>query len=122
MGCDLGAETSSKPKKAIIRRLWRPMWRSAASHPQHPCPEYPIYGQPIYLGAERSENAGGYAGNMREPSQSAIFPGAPFSQGDTDIAQKATTTGLENGSAEQWIRWCTNHHLELTASQIRNRL
>jgi hypothetical protein len=46
------------------------------------------------------------------------FKGAQFSQGDADIAQQATTTGPANGSPEQWIQWSTNHHLELTASQI----
>jgi hypothetical protein len=48
------------------------------------------------------------------------FSGPPFSQGDTDIAAKAATTNLTNGSAGQWIQWCTNHHLEMTASQIQN--
>jgi hypothetical protein len=46
------------------------------------------------------------------------FSGAQFSQGDSDIAQQAATTGPANGSPEQWIQWSTNHHLELTASQI----
>jgi hypothetical protein len=48
------------------------------------------------------------------------FTGEAFSQGDADMAQKAATTDPKNGSAEQWIQWCTNHHLELTASQIQN--
>jgi hypothetical protein len=47
-----------------------------------------------------------------------FFSGAAFSQGDSEIALKAATTGPANGSPEQWIQWCTNHHLELTASQI----
>jgi Beta protein len=49
-----------------------------------------------------------------------FFRGAAFSQGDAQIAQKATTTGQTNGSAEQWIQWCTNHHIELAVSQIQN--
>jgi hypothetical protein len=49
-----------------------------------------------------------------------FFSGAQFSVGDAEIAAKATTTGPANGSAEQWIQWCTNHHLELTASQIQS--
>jgi|SRR5580698_1892780 hypothetical protein len=48
-----------------------------------------------------------------------FFSGAPFSLGDAEIAAKATTTSQANGSPEQWIQWCTNHHLELTASQIQ---
>ena len=48
------------------------------------------------------------------------FRGAQFSQGDDYMAQKAATTGPENGSPEQWIQWCTNHHLELTASEIQS--
>lgn len=48
-----------------------------------------------------------------------FFSGAQFSVGDAEIAAKATTTGPGNGSPEQWIQWCTNHHLELTASQIQ---
>ncbi|QEE27175.1 hypothetical protein FTW19_03585 [Terriglobus albidus] len=48
------------------------------------------------------------------------FSGTQFSQGDADIAAKAAMTNLTNGSAEQWIQWCTNHHLEMTASQIQN--
>jgi hypothetical protein len=48
------------------------------------------------------------------------FRGAQFSQGDADIAQRAATTNPANGSPEQWIQWCTNHHLELTVSQIQN--
>ncbi len=48
------------------------------------------------------------------------FRGAQFSQGDGDMAQKATTTGPANGSAEQWIQWCTNHHLESAALEIQS--
>ena len=48
------------------------------------------------------------------------FRGAQFSQGDADMAQKAATTGQGDGSPEQWIQWCTNHHLELTFSEIQN--
>jgi len=49
-----------------------------------------------------------------------FFAGAPFSAGDNQIALKAANPDLKNAQAEQWIQWCTNHHLELTASQIRN--
>jgi hypothetical protein len=49
-----------------------------------------------------------------------FFSGAQFSVGDAELATKATTTGPANGSPEQWIQWCTNHHLELTASQIQS--
>jgi hypothetical protein len=49
-----------------------------------------------------------------------FFKGAQFSVGDAAIAQKATMTDSSNGTPEQWIRWCTNHHLELTFSQIQN--
>lgn len=49
-----------------------------------------------------------------------FYSGAQFSVGDAEIAAKAATTGLANGSPEQWIQWCTNHHLELTASQIQS--
>jgi len=48
-----------------------------------------------------------------------FFGGPTFSQGDADIAVLAATTGQTNGSAEQWVQWCTNHHLEMTASQIQ---
>jgi Beta protein len=48
------------------------------------------------------------------------FSGSAFSRGDAEIAARATMQGSpNNGQAEQWIQWCTNHHLELTASQIR---
>lgn len=51
----------------------------------------------------------------------AEFSGAAFSQGDSEIAARAAMKGSpNNGQAEQWIQWCTNHHLELTASQIQN--
>lgn len=63
-------------------------------------------------------------GSMRAICTSLIgqpyFRRAQFSQGDADMAQKAATTGLENGSPEQWIQWCTNHHLELTFSEIQS--
>jgi hypothetical protein len=49
-----------------------------------------------------------------------FFNGAQFSVGDAEIVAKAATTSPANGSPEQWIQWCTNHHLELTASQIQN--
>jgi hypothetical protein len=49
-----------------------------------------------------------------------FFSGALFSVGDAEIAAKAAMTGPANGSPEQWIQWCTNHHLQLTASQIQN--
>ncbi len=49
------------------------------------------------------------------------FSGAPFSQGDSELAARAAMPGSpSNSQAEQWIQWCTNHHLELTASQIQN--
>jgi hypothetical protein len=51
----------------------------------------------------------------------AEFAGAPFSEGDRQVAAKAATpSSSNNGSPGQWIQWCGNHHLELTASQIRN--
>jgi hypothetical protein len=44
-----------------------------------------------------------------------------LSQGDREIAARAATPNLtKNAAPEQWIEWCTNHHLELTASQIRS--
>jgi hypothetical protein len=52
--------------------------------------------------------------------QRSFFSGPQFSVGDAEIAAKAATTNPANGSPEQWIQWCTNHHLELTASQIQN--
>jgi hypothetical protein len=49
------------------------------------------------------------------------FSGTAFSHGDSQIAATAAKPGSpNNGQAEQWIQWCTNHHLELTASQIQN--
>lgn len=49
------------------------------------------------------------------------FSGGPFSRGDSEIVARGAMPGSpNNGQAEQWIQWCTNHHLELTASQIRN--
>ncbi|HEV2299825.1 MAG TPA: hypothetical protein VGR72_15065 [Candidatus Acidoferrales bacterium] len=49
------------------------------------------------------------------------FSGPTFSKGDAEIAARAAMPGSpNNGQAEQWIEWCTNHHLELTASQIQN--
>jgi hypothetical protein len=49
------------------------------------------------------------------------FSGVAFSEGDREIAAKAATQGSsKNGSPGQWIQWSGNHHLELTASQIRN--
>ncbi len=63
-------------------------------------------------------------GQMRAICASLVtqpyFRGAPLSQGDSEIAQKAATTGQNNGSAEQWISWCTNHHIELTVEEIQN--
>jgi hypothetical protein len=50
----------------------------------------------------------------------ASFSGPQFSQGDLEIAAKATNPGSANGSPENWIQWCTNHHLALTVSQIQN--
>jgi hypothetical protein len=48
------------------------------------------------------------------------FCGADFSEGDRQIAARAAMPGLpNNGQPFQWIQWCTNHHLELTTSQIR---
>ena len=56
----------------------------------------------------------------RDLVQQQFYSGTQFSQGDAEIAMKATTTGQGNGTPEQWIQWCTNHHLELTASQIQS--
>jgi len=48
------------------------------------------------------------------------FRGAEFSEGDRQIALKASAPGLpNNGQPFQCIQWSTNHHLQLTASQIR---
>ena len=49
-----------------------------------------------------------------------FYSGPAFSEGDAQIALKAATKDPKNGQAEQWIQWCTNHHLELTASQIQS--
>lgn len=49
-----------------------------------------------------------------------FFSGPAFSEGDAQIALKAATTNPSNGQPEQWIQWCTNHHIELTASQIQS--
>jgi hypothetical protein len=47
------------------------------------------------------------------------FYGAQFSKGDAEIAARAAMpSSSKNGSPADWIQWCTNHHLELTASQI----
>jgi hypothetical protein len=47
--------------------------------------------------------------------------GQTFSRGDLEIALRAAAPGSpNNGQAEQWIQWCTNHHLALTASQIQS--
>ena len=63
-------------------------------------------------------------GQMRAICASLVaqpyFRGALFSQGDSEIAQKAATTSQNNGSAEQWISWCTNHHIDLTVGEIQN--
>jgi Beta protein len=56
----------------------------------------------------------------RDLVQQQFYSGTQFSQGDAEIAMKATTTGQGNGTPEQWIQWCTNHHLELTVSQIQS--
>jgi hypothetical protein len=63
-------------------------------------------------------------GKIKEICASLItkseFSGADFSQGDAQIAEKAAKPGLpNNGAPAQCIQWCTNHHLELTASQIQ---
>jgi hypothetical protein len=49
-----------------------------------------------------------------------FYSGPAFSEGDAQIALKAATTNPTNGQAEQWIQWCANHHLELTAWQIQS--
>jgi hypothetical protein len=64
-------------------------------------------------------------GGMKKICASLIarpdFSGAPFSRGDEYIAATAANSGsAKNGQAEQWIQWCSNHHLELTASQIQS--
>lgn len=51
------------------------------------------------------------------------FAGGTFSQGDFELAAKAASQGStanSNGSAEQWIQWCTNHHLELVVSETQS--
>lgn len=49
------------------------------------------------------------------------FEGVNFSQGDSEIAVKAATPGSStNGTAEQWIEWSTNHHIEKVVSEIQN--
>lgn len=51
----------------------------------------------------------------------AEFAGPAFSQGDALIAARAAMQGSQNnGQPFQWIQWCTNHHLELVAWQIRS--
>ncbi|MGD0786598.1 MAG: hypothetical protein ABR898_01350 [Terracidiphilus sp.] len=52
-------------------------------------------------------------------SNRSEFNGANFSQGDSEIAAKAATPGLTtNNSAEQWIQWSANHHVEKVVSEI----
>jgi len=63
-------------------------------------------------------------GHMKSICASLIkrseFSGVGFSEGDRQISLKAAMPGSSNnGQAEQWIQWCTNHHLALTVSQIQ---
>lgn len=53
-------------------------------------------------------------------SKKPYFRGQTFSKGDAEITARAATNNPSNAQAEQWIQWCTNHHLELTAGQIRS--
>jgi Beta protein len=66
----------------------------------------------------------GNPGMMRDICADLIrrpfFAGAPFSEGDKEIALKAANPASTNAQAEQWIQWCTNHHLELCTWQIQN--
>jgi hypothetical protein len=49
------------------------------------------------------------------------YSGQTFSRGDNEITQRATAPGSpNNGQAWQWIQWCMNHHLALTASQLHS--
>jgi hypothetical protein len=66
------------------------------------------------------KEAGAMTGICADLIKRPYFSGAQFSQGDSEIALKAAMTNQKNGSPAQWIQWCTNHHLELTASQILN--
>jgi hypothetical protein len=79
------------------------------------------YSAPETIWVRRGTKA---AGSMRAICADLIkkqfYSGPAFSEGDAQIALKAATKKPTNGQAEQWIQWCTNHHLELTASQIQN--
>jgi hypothetical protein len=88
--------------------------------PNTPAPNL-RYTRELIIWVKRGDKTGG---SMRAICGDLVaqqfYSGAPFSVGDAEIATKAATTSLANGSPEQWIQWCTNHHLELTASQIQN--
>lgn len=45
------------------------------------------------------------------------YSGSTFSEGDSEIQLKAAMIGSP-GNPEAWRKWCTNHYLELVASQI----
>lgn len=46
------------------------------------------------------------------------YSGPSFSAGDHSIFQ-AAQPGTKPGGATQWVQWCVNHHLVLTAGQIQ---
>jgi hypothetical protein len=79
------------------------------------------YSDPRNIWVRRAKKQPGAMHSIcKELVRQPYFRGAPFSPGDASIAQRAAKTNPKNGSPEQWIQWCTNHHLELTASQIQN--
>ena len=45
------------------------------------------------------------------------YAGAAFSDGDAEIARVANPAEGP-GNSTQWLQWCTNHHLEMVASQL----
>jgi Beta protein len=90
------------------------------SIPNGPDPNLRYAGEEIVWVRKGPKAAGVMRTICADLAKKKFFSGAAFSQGDADIAARATMTSSTNAQAEQWIQWCTNHHLELTASQIRN--
>ena len=88
--------------------------------PNTPAPNLRYAGETIIWVRRGDKSNGSMRAICGDLIAQQFYSGAQFSVGDAEIAAKAATTSLANGSPEQWIQWCTNHHLELTASQIQN--
>ncbi len=75
----------------------------------------------VHKGAKNRMQSGfsrSYIDISKEIFHSAYYMGKDFSFGDSNIYEKACSSGAKPGNATNWVSYCANHHLTVVMEQL----